>query len=317
MFIQWGFYLFKFMKEIKRKIHFFKSSFTKGIGYSNTQVEPTLIFKNIESLSYKETIPDYCKYLLFGDKKYALINCDIKNDGKIFGKIGTIRMDFLPSIENKGKLTKLNLDKDEGIADASHFIYFPEDRILAMEYNFYGPRASTLALYLRAKARSIVDDVVFDFLINKDMEKELQKAENISMLSFKVPQNKISLLKSLDESLHASLESASKLGYAKNYEITIKAVKENKKNFLKSFIEKLPSFLSIVESREAFSKLHLKATDKELNHERTFNLLQDKLEVEEKIVKQGRYREIDSNDMYEKILNAYDIKKDLISRYVD
>src|SRR5437764_8462394 len=63
--------------------------------------------------------------------------------------LGVVRRSGLPFLEAHGDVLPLEIAEEQGILERTHAVFFPNDTVAA-EYNFYGPRASRLAPYIRA-----------------------------------------------------------------------------------------------------------------------------------------------------------------------
>lgn len=64
---------------------------------------------------------------------------------------GKIRRKDLPTVEEDGKVTHLNLNPKAGLSDMTHAIFF-NDSIAAIEFNYHGPRVKLIENYILAKA---------------------------------------------------------------------------------------------------------------------------------------------------------------------
>jgi len=71
------------------------------------------------------------------------------NDREITGDIVKIRMDALPPKETlAGKRTTIEFEDDEGLGEATAFLYIPDLNVLIFQYNHTGVRSSSFCRYL-------------------------------------------------------------------------------------------------------------------------------------------------------------------------
>lgn len=297
------------MAMVKRKIHFFSADFM--VGLNGQKVDEFKVFEHIKSLGFLDrNAPGESRYMYYKDKRIVMMECDTK-DGKITGKISNVRMSSLPAVECKGSSRELPIGDDEGIEEPSHFVYFPDTKILAMEYNHYGPRSGMLGAYIGAKGNPLVTSVKFNFLLNREALNKLNSLKEIKLIDLKIKCDRAQLTEQLEPSLHSAIKAASQIDSMKNYELILRPVKGEGSG--KKIVQSIADFLLDEDHRDVFSKVKIHGKESEEESTKTFDALQDKLEAEEEIISEGRSRAIKSENMYRAIINAYNQKQSYLA----
>jgi len=112
----------------------------------------------------------------------------------------------------------LHLDSKDGLVEVTHFVYFPEYEVLAVEYNYQGPRAGSLSEHINNKLNNVGASaakarfVVFDPLVDPDTLKQLGKMKEVRVMSMMIPRKHIDAVLDLDKNLHAAFEAAANVG---------------------------------------------------------------------------------------------------------
>lgn len=105
-----------------------------------------------------------------------------------------IRKDAFPLLERNGKLTRLNIGADDGLAEPCHMVFFDGD-VVGVESNFHGPSMSMLAQYLTKKAPSSSPyEVRYRALIEREQLKKLKEIVKGRRLVIKVHRSYVSRL---------------------------------------------------------------------------------------------------------------------------
>lgn len=297
--------------KVKRKINFFK------------------IF--MEDCNFEEIYKILCKlkkdelYYKTEDKWYFLGN--IKNtDSKYSGVIRSIKFKDFPSIGriNRLDVESLNLEKDEGLSESTHFIVYPKAGHIVIENNFYGPSWSVLETYINEKIFKIDEEkqmrIEFRMIINRDYKTKLERIGSVYSVEMEFPIARVNDLKTIDKNLFESLQKCHAFGEVDNVEIVLKSKKWSRNPILENSFglrKILEVFLKDDKKREVFDKFKMKAFDKENQRKVGFDLLEDKLIVEIQTVKLNRNRSVDSKDILQKLESAYNSKRELLKEYDD
>lgn len=112
----------------------------------------------------------------------ATLSCFVDSANTI--RFGRIRGRNLPSrIDDGDTIDNIPLRPNGGLFEVTHLMYF-DPGIIGAEFNFYAPRVSRLASYVRAKAA--INNLEIVPIIRGDAIRDLRRMERIKRVSFKV-----------------------------------------------------------------------------------------------------------------------------------
>lgn len=304
-------------KHIERKIHFFKFDIKELQGGSNDFHEhsnPFEIFEGISKLGFAGNHRK-SRFLYYPNNDVSFLN-DVKiNQNEIRGKFAISRRSALPELEKDGELEPLNIPANSGLAEITHFIYFHDKKVLGVEFNFHGPRASSLVSYLLSKSKNFKNPFEYidlNPILNKDLDILLNEIGEINFFQMEVARNELSIIQELDEDLFSAFDSAAKVSDAESVEIIMRKKRYAREGFKWPFTKsKLKSLLSTDDNRQKINRLKVNAESKSEEKSRLFDLLEDKMIKSKQVVTlDNKSRSVDSNSMFEKIEEAYKELKD-------
>lgn len=255
------------------------------------------------------------RYHRMGNGNDIFIMIDSNVAGVVEGRLITSRRGALPSIESSGNLTELPLRDEEGLAEITHFIYFYRQKILGMEFNFYGPKSSNLTQYLQAKLPGVIDMFRITPVISNEISQLLENDNfRLTMLNISACRNGVEIVRQLNDSLGSAFEAAANASEAEEIEITLKRRSRSRDTFgsrgfcFRNFMEN--AFFH----REEFSKLKVGYIQNEEN--KIIDLLNEKLCVQKDVELQNdRYRTLNSFSVYNAIREAFEeLGEELIIR---
>lgn len=306
------------MKPVNRSIYFFNvqlNQWSNGnfIPINNIVPVSKQIFSHIKSLPYSVTPDTPSKYLTTYDENvlYMHIDTNVINTSKtIEGQFGISRRNALPVIENQGTFTGLTLPPTAGVAEITHFVYFIEDKIMGVEFNFYGPRSSRLGFYIQEKT-SLISQFLLIPILRMDVSETLNKIGEVSDFRFQAHRSAQETIKELNEDLAAAFNASATASEAEIIEIVLRKKEYSRKGFpLPLKIKKLIEVLKNKDKRDQFKKMGSNAYDPEIKKERYFDFLEDKFIFTKKVIQQSeRSRSINSISMYSAIKEAYNEHK--------
>jgi len=166
------------VETAKRSIYFFRIDGGAGVDGVpiNVDLHPTL--QKLDGLPFRP-VEDGGRYVASGDADLCVWVGEIC---KI--RFANIRRNALPLAEVGGQLTDLNLADEAGIYEVSHLCIFP-DGIVGMEFNFYGPRPSRLAPYLRRAVGEDCPEFTLEALLRQDVAAVLSRQKAVRKLDLK------------------------------------------------------------------------------------------------------------------------------------
>ncbi len=304
-------------QTITRKIHFFHFELMELVGDAKTfskHSEPERIFKEVSNLELKG---DHARsrFKYYSNNDVSFLN-DIQNEnGIIRGRYAISRRSSLPELETGGVLEPLAIPRNSGLAEITHFVYFPEKDIIGVEFNFYGPRANSLRIYLTEKSRNTnkpFEYIELNPILNQDLDSLLQDLGEINLFQMEVARNELSIIEELDMDLYSAFNSAARVSDAESVEVILRKKKYSRGGFPLPFSKKgIKELLSIGDNRQKINKMKVNAESHSEESNKNFDLLEDKMITSKKVSTLGqRSRSVDSSSMFEKIEEAYNDLKD-------
>lgn len=299
------------MRKVERKIHFFRVGLYVVAGgalvpvsdYNNTV---SRVLNAINRLGFQGQ-PN--RYLDLGGANRLFLCIDSNSNQIYYGKAVMARRELLPDLERSGNLSPLHIPVDSGLAEITHFVLFANYRVVGVEYNFYGPRASSLASYLEHKSQGLIHRVLMRPILNLDVEETLNRIGEVSVVEVEVHRNGINVLEELDQSLAAAFRAVASVSEAETLDLVLRKRKYSRTGFSFPFSrERLLNLLRRPdpEMRESISKMKARARDTLDGNIREFDLLQDKFVFAKQVVRvDNRRRAIDSGSMYAAIEEAF------------
>lgn len=127
-----------------------------------------------------------------GDDHYAIAEeANFAEVKAIRGLFGVKRNKNLPQLENEsGQYEDLPLKDGEGLAELSHFVYFPKSAVIGIEYNHYAPRIGKLSGYIENKIHDC-DRIDFDPIIRNDALERLTNLTEVIELTLVVAGDRV------------------------------------------------------------------------------------------------------------------------------
>lgn len=300
-------------KTIDRKIHFFHFDIFELQPSSSDfykHSKPNEVLKQISKLPFiGEHIKSRFKYYINNDVSFLV---DIKEEGLgIRGRFALSRRSALPEIESGGELKPLDIPINSGLAEITHFVYYPDKQIIGVEFNFYGPRTNSLSSYLMEKSKNFsspFEHIDVKPILNQDLDTLLQDVGEINLFQMEIARDELSIIEELDRDLHSAFESAAKVSDdAESVEIILRKKKYKREGFSLPFSKnRLKELLSSGDNRQKINRLRVYAESNSDERSKWYDLLQDKMIVSKKVAALGqRSRSVDKESMFEKIDEAY------------
>lgn len=150
--------------NIERKIHFYRVCME---GDNASAFNPNHVLQDIINLNFQNG-DRYCPH---GDGD-DICAWPLDNPNHNWLRLGIIRRSNFPQVENHGTISPLPISINHGLLESIHIVFFPNN-IVGSEFNFYGPRISSLALYLNTKFADTLSRIHFDILLRQDVQQRL------------------------------------------------------------------------------------------------------------------------------------------------
>lgn len=301
-------------KEIERKIHFFYMrayELKVGSNEMNRHSDPADIITQISGLPFAgAATQSRFRRLQSGDVNFIEL-ANNQGPGIIRGKFALSRRSALPELEQQGVLTQLNIPPNSGLAELTHFVYYPTTDVLGVEFNFYGPRTSALRDYLRIKSRNFKNPIEYidtTPILNQDIDSLLRDMGEVNIFQMEVARNELNIVEELNNDLQSAFKAAANLSDAESVEVVLRKRKYAREGFPFPFsVRKLKEFLSSTDNRERVNKFKVNAASVREERNKNFDLLEDKMVAAKKVATiDSRRRSVDSDSMFNAIEEAYD-----------
>lgn len=279
---------------IYRNISFYKLN-TKNYG---KDIDPIDIFSHINNLPFDED----GRYLLLNDGNVRLLHVlNTKIPLKII--YGTTRRRNLPLLEKKGISSPLEISDNEGLYEPTHAIIF-NNNIIGMENNYYGPRAESLAGYIKKKAPDLVNEVELLPLMRSDFLKYISRIGKIKVVELKVHRDMTKKLEEMNRSVYHALNGLKDTTNAEYIGITLNST--GKKGVKLDWKNRFFNMFRSQEVRDSTSKAFIRAEDNYTNKLNNFNLLEPYLISQKQVIKTDSiHRSVDEKSMFNAIMESY------------
>lgn len=323
-------------KTIQRKIFFYKVSCL--IDGQETQINEIYdayilkLNKNFQNLSDRKlAIPYYDKYHFLDIEQHEID----KNTYK--GKFYSLRSTDFPYLFNmqNGIRQEISSNDFDTLMEQTHFYCFTNQRLIVSEYNYYGARIERLAEYLTIIMYDIYPskkvEISISPIIIPEYFEEIINCTSLSKLQFKVASPG---LKILAEKKIIGLTDIAKYGIEDTSDFYIdieisgggrgkRVGLSNVKKFMQNIVSAIKEGNSLDSLKadgeeNTFRKAKVKAYNPNEGKIIPYDLLDEKLVHNcyvEKISNKTKY--VDSNKMFDRIIEAYHSKKDDALKYME
>ncbi len=228
-------------------------------------------------------------------------------------QLATVRRTALPLMEDgSGTLSSLGIPASAGLAEITHLTFFPSN-ILGAVFNFYGPRPTRLANYLKSKVPGTPADLTIEPLIKTDVAEELERFETLRLVDLRIRPSYVSVVEEADESLGAAFDATTKAvtDDLQEAQIVLKTGRKRDADLgtsIRGFVRRL---LGRDDLHENATRFQVGGLDTDTQRTAVVDLLSDKLVSTKRIIKEStRSRALDNNSAYNAIQQAYDELKD-------
>jgi len=311
------------MANINRKIHFFRIGIfelRQGSNSLHPHTDPFGVFDHISKLIFNGNDP-LSRYLYLPSGDVNLIEMDSSSTvTEIKGRFAVSRRTSLPELEDQGVLKGLNIPANAGLAEITHFIFYPIAGVIGLEFNFYGPRANSLKDYVVEKSRTYSNPaahIEITPILNLDVDRQVRAiGDEVSLIQIEIAKNSIGITEQLDKSLKSAFDSAASISDAETVEVILRKKKYSKTGFSFPFSkQKVIEFLTQQPNREQIHRFKLIGQDATTEKNKTFDLLEDKMiSTKSVITVDDKRRAVESTSMYNAINEAYYELRDNFSK---
>lgn len=286
----------------KRSIHFFRIDGGADDSGAPLAVDLHPALQKVNGLVFRNADTGG-RYVTAGDADQCAWIDEVGEISKI--RFANVRRNALPQAEADGELRDLDLAANAGICEVSHLCIFP-DGIVGVEFNFYGPRPSRLAPYLRRAVGDDCPEFRLEALLRQDVAAVLQRKKAVRKLSLNVRRPYIDIIEQAEASLGSALRAAETASHADCVGVYLEPEPYQRRNLDDGIMGMLRRLAPRSDLRENARILKATVIDQQTDRAEEIDLLRDELISQKKILRQhGRTRVLLRDDAYHKIVEAY------------
>ncbi len=294
----------------KRSIHFFRIDGGAGEDGMPITVDLHPALRKLDDLPFSP-VEAGGRYVSTNDADQCAWVDDSGDICKV--RFANVRRNALPLQEEGGQLKDLNLAADAGLYEASHLCMFP-DGIVGVEFNFYGPRPSRLAPYLRRAIGQGCPEFALEALLRQDVADVLLHKKAVRKLDLLIRRPYIAIIEDANANLGAALRAAETASQADCVGLDLEPEAYKRRNLDDGIMNMLRGLVQRSDLRENTRTLKATVVDQDDRVEE-IDLLRDELISQKKVLRQeGRTRVLLSDDAYDKIVEAYNETRDDLTR---
>lgn len=290
-------------RKLERRILFYRADIGVDDGGRPLPFDPQPAIDAIANLSRVGDSADW--YDLDSDGN-ALCLIQHSTSPNLLVRFCLVRRVGLPQIERGGNISDLNLGPDEGLLEAIHVVFFPNN-IVGAEYNHFGPKVSRLGGYLHEKSNKAVRRVTFRPLLRGDAAEQLNRLSELRVLDFSIQSSYVEIVKQANDSLAAALEANRRvLEDPKILQLILKPEQGSRSRFLESMKKSLMALVGRDGVREGMERLQVRGKCRDSDRVETIDLLKDQLVSTKRIVRMNeRSRALNPESAFQAIREAY------------
>jgi hypothetical protein len=285
--------------DVERHIHFYRADCGADKQGKRIAFKPAPALKYIDELPFASFATASGRYYEEDDNIYC---CWVDSPSRV--QFAVIRRGALPTIEEEGIRTALNLSETAGLVEAIHVRMFP-DNIVGFDFNFYGPRLPRFGRYLNTVAAGQCEEVVFEPLLRQDVVSELEGGRELRMFSLRIRRSELATVAAIDKSLASAFKTVGELTDATELEIVVRPKPYSGKSIGKRLMSTTRKLAARSNVRDVASSFRVSVAQPGAAAE-VVDLLGDHFIADARILKQSaKGRALDSADAYANIEAAY------------
>jgi len=182
-------------------------------------------------------------------------------------------------------------------------------RYAAADYNFYGPRATTLSTYFALKAKGMGQRIRLAQLIRGEAVEDLRKLDGITVAEFKFHESAMRLVEKADASLAAAFRATIEATGADELELILrrKRGKGGITRYLSGDVFKgIRQLAKYRETYQEFERLVTVGVSRETAQRAEVDVLDDQLILKRKMIRiHKRSRAVQSDSAFREIESAF------------
>jgi hypothetical protein len=246
-------------------------------------------------------------YLDFGNGDAVRPWIDYDAAFPLRARFGRTKKTDIPKIEGEGKFRDIPLNPGEGINHLFHMVMFQKG-VVGVEFNFYAPRISTFALYIR---KLLNEKVRFVPLLSATAASRLARLSSISLFSVKLKSDVLKTHQMGKSGLMDAIKSLESFSKPQTLQITLGVDGRGNENGLsiaaiKQAVRSLLSRGTASDDADCLESLIVRGREDEESKTDEIDLLSETIMSRQRILSTAPgSRSLDTNSAYRAIQAAY------------
>jgi hypothetical protein len=290
--------------SVDREIHFYRVNTGYDASGQPIAFDPVPTLTHINKLKWIKVDPKG-RYWKDYEREIA---CWVDSKQMPFKiKLGNIRRDDFPQVEQGGQTTPLEMPEDASLSEQTHMVFLGNN-IVGCEFNFHGPRITKLSYYLADKAVGIAPpELNFDPILRQDVYKELQEFEILKLFRMKIRAPYGDRIKKIDDNLGEAFNAAYRAGEAENIELILRPGKNSSTWLSQSLLNSVKSLVRQPDLHHESSKFIVSGYSRSKGKIIELDLLNELLITKKSIrTIDVRSKALNSDATYGAIISAYE-----------
>ncbi len=303
-----------------RTLYYYDLDFNPYKKYEGVEFHYEVCFKKIAKLLKDK---DEVRFQFRGGTRIFLNSLTFSDtDNFIRGKLYKVRDDIFPEVfdfQNEA-VNEFQIGDERGLVEATHFLIekrTKQSARLIVEYNHYGARTWDLIWYIfrLSKETGVIKGVKPVQIVKDDLTQLKSRIDGIKNFHVKVHKNNISRIEAEDKGLWSSVKAAQDFSASEYVSLTFSFDYKNvntsaPRSTIFGWIDK---FVQSPDKKEIFDVFSSDAEDSDKEDQiEKFNLLLNKEKSLIKVQKKIGARIIISSDFYEKAIEEYQNKFQIV-----
>lgn len=220
-------------------------------------------------------------------------------------RLALIRRSDLPLVEEAGNLTPLTLGAGASLCEQTHLVFYPNS-VVGQEFNFFGPRATSLAQYLPTIVPNQCSWLSVRALMRDDIVQQLNKLHSVKLFELRVRPADAGIVAQADADLGSAFRAAGRVAHPPTVGITLAPNPYVRGELLDtSFLGRMRALGRSRDLRATAAAFRVEGYDSD-GAPLVVDLLEDKLVSLQVMTKlDSRSRALDSQSAYRAIDGAY------------
>lgn len=286
--------------EVQRNIHFFRTFVGMDQAGRPLAFDPLPVLGSLSEVDHSD-IGETGPYLDLADGN--ALSCwvdEASETGRL--RFVRVRRTGLPSLLDRGTLGPLGIAAEAGLAEEIHMVFFGNN-IVGSDFNFFGPRASTLAYYFEEKADT---KVKLEPLLALNAADRVDRLKDVTLFDLRIRPGFVDQVRDMDDDLGAAFQAASNAGQAFDVQLVLRPRPHSRAAIgdrILGFVRRAARHPRI---REEATEFKVRGFDSSIGRPSVIDVLSDRLVTQKRMIRQDvRSRAVIAESAYTAIQEAY------------